>query len=332
MIIGPNGRKMPETEPQVRIFCKNTFQMLRQVENFWKNCFKSPVKEYASVAIYTVRIQIKKYCTSKKSKVVKELLKLAPCANKYIIHNNSCLVKMENKINRNLIIFAVYCSESAISDVACLRPHLASVMDFYRGIAQSQVDMICGEYNGQNDVCQKLTPPKTSKINRNKYYNIITKDILYWLHKPISCMQVQEMPIQLLDTICWTHSTYTTTTVIPNVVLGAQTPNVVPEERVYQWYYKWMCWALLVQTVFFYGPHFVWKRFENGLTEKLSEGLTDPFVEASKKRQKMNQLSEFLHQCRLRPAVIGVMPLIYVGCQQANLQKNDHQKIAHLKQ
>ncbi len=141
----------------------------------------------------------------------------------------------------------------------------------------------------------------------------------YLLHKPISCMQVLEMPTQLLDTICWTHSTYTTITVIPNVVLGAQTPNVVPEERVYQWYYKWMCWALLVQAVFFYGPHFVWKRFENCLTEKLSEGLTDPFVEASKKRQKMNQLSEFLHQCRLRPAVIGVMPLIYVGCQLANL-------------
>ena len=225
MIIGPNGRKMPETEPQVRIFCKNTFQMLRQVENFWKNCFKSPVKEYASVAIYTVRIQIKKYCTSKKSKVVKELLKLAPCANKYIIHNNSCLVKMENKVKNlvylekdkpkfnylcwwvfccllsfknyfvlTLLLFysyyseAVYCSESAISDVACLRPHLASVMDFYRGIAQSQVDMICGEYNGQNDVCQKLTPPKTSKINRNKYYNIITViiDILASIKDPNS--------------------------------------------------------------------------------------------------------------------------------------------------
>lgn len=101
MTIGPNGRKMPENEQQLRTFCQDTKQMLRQVENFMKDCFKSPVKEYSTVSIYTVRINLRKVCGGK-NKMVKEIIKLAPCANKYIIHNDSC-VKGFEKRTKNLI-------------------------------------------------------------------------------------------------------------------------------------------------------------------------------------------------------------------------------------
>lgn len=102
LAIGPNGRKMPENDQQLRTFCQDTRQIFQQVENFVKNCFKSPVKEYSTVALYTARVNLKKFCGSKKSKVVKELLKLAPCVNKHTIHNYTCLADFTKK-TKNLV-------------------------------------------------------------------------------------------------------------------------------------------------------------------------------------------------------------------------------------
>lgn len=66
------------------------------------------------------------------------------------------------------------CAESSITEVVCLRPYAQLMMDFFRGSSQSNIDMICGDYNEQADTCDRLPPPKTTKINRYNYVNILT--------------------------------------------------------------------------------------------------------------------------------------------------------------
>lgn len=47
-------------------------------------------------------------------------------------------------------------------------------MDFYQGISQSNVDLFCGDYNEQSEICSKLTVSKSVKVNRYNYANILS--------------------------------------------------------------------------------------------------------------------------------------------------------------
>lgn len=45
------------------------------------------------------------------------------------------------------------------------------------------------------------------------------------------------------------------------------------EERVYQTYYQWVTPTLLVMSVIFYFPHFLWHNWESGTMEKLLKDI-----------------------------------------------------------
>ena len=75
------------------------------MDQFFKECYDKRVRDYATILIYTTRRNIRKYCGKKENKVVKELLKLAPCANKHIKANSKpvqCLKQYMN-ITKQLI-------------------------------------------------------------------------------------------------------------------------------------------------------------------------------------------------------------------------------------
>ena len=64
--------------------------MVGKVEAFLKNCFVKSVRDFTSILLYTLKRSIRKYCGKKESKVVQDLLKIAPCANQHIRPHQIC--------------------------------------------------------------------------------------------------------------------------------------------------------------------------------------------------------------------------------------------------
>lgn len=150
-----------------------------------KNCFEKTVKDYASMAIYTIRVNMKRFCGKEGSKQTREWLKLGPCANKHIQPYDICFQKFINqtKVLINIaddkkkfphtccnFVEGVRCGEAFLNNVPCIRPYANMFMDIFRGASGQMVDLACGDYNEQTDACERLgPPPKPVKPNKNRY-------------------------------------------------------------------------------------------------------------------------------------------------------------------
>lgn len=64
--------------------CRDIKQIVTQTETFFRNCYNKDIQDYASIMIYTTKQNLRKYCGKQGSRTVRDLLKLAPCANKYV--------------------------------------------------------------------------------------------------------------------------------------------------------------------------------------------------------------------------------------------------------
>ena len=185
---GPNGRRLPETFEQMKAFCRESVTITRQIDAFSKACFEKTVKDYTSLVVYTVRVNLKRFCGKQGSKMTREFLKMGPCANRYIQPNDHCFVRFINA-TKGLINIAddskkfphvccnfvegVRCGETFLNSVACIRPYVPMLMDLFRGASSSIADLACGEYNEGTDACEKLgPPPKPLKPNRNRYSTV----------------------------------------------------------------------------------------------------------------------------------------------------------------
>jgi len=72
--------------------------MIAQVEQFTKQCFEKSIRDFAQIILYTIKSNVRKFCTGKKQrKLVKDLLKMAPCANKHVQPHDECLQQFMNK-------------------------------------------------------------------------------------------------------------------------------------------------------------------------------------------------------------------------------------------
>lgn len=75
--------------------------MINQVEAFTKSCFEKSIRDFANIILYTIKSNVRKFCTGKKSrKIVRNLLKFAPCANKYVQPNDTCLQQFMDKTKK----------------------------------------------------------------------------------------------------------------------------------------------------------------------------------------------------------------------------------------
>ncbi|XP_077508708.1 innexin shaking-B-like [Amblyomma americanum] len=80
----------------------------------------------------------------------------------------------------------------------------------------------------------------------------------------------------MLDTYCWIHSTYITTTKSFESHLEHVT-NSASSDTIYMAYYQWVPFMMLLQGLTFYVPGYLWKRLENGHLASLIV-LTDRFL------------------------------------------------------
>lgn len=68
-----------------------------EVERFIKTCYTKEVKNYSNLMLYSGRANLRKSCAKRVPKVVSDLMQGAPCINRYVQKNDTCLIKFINK-------------------------------------------------------------------------------------------------------------------------------------------------------------------------------------------------------------------------------------------
>lgn len=117
--------------------------------------------------------------------------------------------------------------------------------------------------------------------------------------EPIDCVRGKNnIPENILNLYCWTHSTFTIETPPPppdaptrqfTSILGVG--NSEGHEKTYHTYYQWVSFALMIQAFCFHFPYYLWRTFENGYISKLAANV--------KKRQVKQYLYERIGSNRL---------------------------------
>lgn len=98
--------------------------------------------------------------------------------------------------------------------------------------------------------------------------------------KPIECQPDPsfEKYTSQIETRCWIEGSY----IIREHLIGTIGKNLVNygigtrqlhEERIYQTYYQWVTPALLIMSLIFYIPQFVWRNWEGGTMDKLLKDI-----------------------------------------------------------
>ena len=65
--------------------------MVAKIEAFVRDCYTKEIQDWSNLVMYTVKYNIRKYCGRRGVKIVQDLIKLAPCANKYVQTNETCI-------------------------------------------------------------------------------------------------------------------------------------------------------------------------------------------------------------------------------------------------
>jgi hypothetical protein len=110
---------------------------------------------------------------------------------------------------------------------------------------------------------------------------------------PISCIQRDDIPNNVINTYCWIHATFTLPAAFDKRI-GVEVPHPgvdkyhPGEQRVYHKYYQWVCFLLFLQAITFYVPHYLWKLWEGGRMKALVNGLSGPI---QKKQERGDQIA-----------------------------------------
>ncbi|XP_003743619.2 innexin inx2-like [Galendromus occidentalis] len=122
------------------------------------------------------------------------------------------------------------------------------------------------------------SPVKTNNVVAKLHYKVTSAMLIIvgflitsaeHFGNAIDCLQQPEtVPNQILETYCWIHSTFTLPfapdTAHPGVYNARNTSR-----PVYHRYYQWVCLVLIMQSIFFYLPRYIWRLNENGFFTKL---------------------------------------------------------------
>ena len=143
------------------------------------------------------------------------------------------------------------------------------------------------------------------------HYNVTTTILLIfcivvgvhqYVKSPIICNS-QMIPRDILDTYCWTHSTFSVSAAFKKQI-GVEVPypgvDIMRKDTPIktQRYYQWVLFCLLLQAILFYLPGWLWSSWEKGKLRKLRMDLDVGFISDTEKSEKKKRLLEYLEQNR----------------------------------
>uniref|UniRef100_A0A0K8RDF6 Innexin n=1 Tax=Ixodes ricinus TaxID=34613 RepID=A0A0K8RDF6_IXORI len=120
---------------------------------------------------------------------------------------------------------------------------------------------------------------------------------------PIECVPpTSDFPMEVLNTYCWIHSTFTIPAAFSKKVgYDVPHPGIDNAEdhitnRRYNAYYQWVYFMLFFQAILFYVPYYIWKNWEGGLLEAITMGMQVVIMEDQERDHKKRILTEYLHR------------------------------------
>ncbi|XP_077561367.1 innexin shaking-B-like [Haemaphysalis longicornis] len=122
-----------------------------------------------------------------------------------------------------------------------------------------------------------------------------------YVGESIECVPpTSDFPMEVLNTYCWIHSTFTMPTALDKRV-GLDVPhpgidNSGGAERRYTAYYQWVAFTLFFQAVLFYIPYYLWKNWEGGLLEVITMGMHVAIMEDKERSHKKRLLTDYLQR------------------------------------
>jgi len=139
---------------------------------------------------------------------------------------------------------------------------------------------------------------------------------------PIDCVMDDDFARpEVINTYCWISYTFT----LPGLAgrkVGQEVaypwtgPGDDGERRIHS-YYQWVPFVVFLQGVLFYLPHQIWKQFENGWTNNITDGSRGFMsCHSDDRRSRSLALSEYL-QDTLQSH--GRLALMYIFCEVLNL-------------
>ncbi|XP_059476338.1 innexin inx3 [Neocloeon triangulifer] len=98
---------------------------------------------------------------------------------------------------------------------------------------------------------------------------------------PINCIGDGAIDRHVINTYCWITYTFTMPShrdkpIGSHVAYPGVGPVIPGEEPIYHSYYQWVPFVLFFQGILFYGPHYIWKNYEDGKMRMLTEGMRGP--------------------------------------------------------
>lgn len=123
-----------------------------------------------------------------------------------------------------------------------------------------------------------------------------------YIGDPIDCI-TEEIPQKLMDSYCWTHSTYTVQNEKINGVVGRDfiypgVLNHANSQVKYHKYYQWIWLFLFLQAVLFYTPHYLWKSWEGNRIKMLVGNLNESVLINEYKIEQKNIIINYLKENR----------------------------------
>ncbi|PSN34613.1 hypothetical protein C0J52_20550, partial [Blattella germanica] len=117
-----------------------------------------------------------------------------------------------------------------------------------------------------------------------------------YIWSPIVCYG-EELPRDILNAYCWTHSTFTVPStknhveeLAPGVGLSNSDGGIIRTHR----YYQWVGLCLFFQAVLFYVPKWLWSVWEGGKIHRLKNNLCPGFTSDEEKLKRSESVLEYL--------------------------------------
>ncbi|CAB3379383.1 Hypothetical predicted protein [Cloeon dipterum] len=119
---------------------------------------------------------------------------------------------------------------------------------------------------------------------------------------PINCIGDGAIDRHVINTYCWITYTFTMPShmhkpIGSSVAYPGVGPIVPGEEPIYHSYYQWVPFVLFFQGILFYGPHYIWKNYEDSKMRMLTEGLRGPLfhsVNMEERRARQKKVATYI--------------------------------------
>lgn len=128
-----------------------------------------------------------------------------------------------------------------------------------------------------------------------------------FLGDPIECT-ANGVPAQIFEYHCWTQNTFT----IPGETgIGTPKPS---DELKFHTYYRWVCFMLSFQGLFFMMPHYLWKTWERGTLASLLQRIKGGQANVDNEKE----LEKIVRHIGLKKGWNSFYPMKFFACELLN--------------